>query len=73
MARESVQAKALRYIAERRVHIRRVALREVEAEVRGGETYFVTRGRGGWLCDCKAVGNCCHLTAVRLVTEREPT
>lgn len=69
MSRESVDAKALRYIAEKRVLIRRVEGRDVDAEVRGGQTWYVQRRRGGWRCDCPTFGRCCHLTAVRLVTE----
>lgn len=72
MSRESVDVKAARYIVEHRVLIRRVDGRDVDAEVRGGQTWYVRRRRGGWSCDCPAYGRCCHLVAVRLVTEATP-
>jgi uncharacterized Zn finger protein len=68
MPRESVDAKGHRYLCEGRVTIRRVEGREVDAEVRGSDLWYVTRRRGGWTCDCPAVRRCAHLAAVALVT-----
>lgn len=73
MSRESVDDKALRYLAQHRVLIRRVEGREVDAEITGTDRWYVTRRRGGWRCDCPAYGRCCHLVAVRLVTDPQET
>jgi uncharacterized Zn finger protein len=69
MTRESVDDKALRYIDEGRVTVRRVDGRDVDAVVRGGDIYYVTRRRGEWRCDCVATNRCSHMAAVALVTE----
>jgi len=70
MARESVDEKALRYIAEHRVLIRRVDGRDIDAEINGGTgRWYVQRRRAGWRCDCPALRRCAHLAAVRIVTE----
>jgi hypothetical protein len=73
--RESIEAKAARYLAEGRVCIR--ALDEyggtVLADVRGvGSVYTTTRGEEGWHCNCRARASCCHITAVKNVTALEP-
>lgn len=76
MTREAVGAKALRYVTEHRVLIRRVEGRDIDAEVKGTVTYYVRRRRGGWRCDCIAGRHnrrCAHLEAVQLVTEGDPT
>lgn len=70
MSPDTVDEKARRYIAEHRVLIRRVDGREIDAEIDGGTgRWYVQRRIGGWRCDCPARRRCCHLTAVRLVTE----
>ncbi|HEX6579236.1 MAG TPA: hypothetical protein VF082_12800 [Jiangellaceae bacterium] len=71
--KESVEQKAIRYISERRVLIRRVEGRDIDAEVRGTVTYYIRKRRGGWRCDCIAGTHrrrCAHLEAVRTVTEQ---
>jgi len=69
--RETVAAKARRYLAEGRLIVRALdeAAGTVSADVRGGSAvYTVARTRDtGWVCSCPARGTCCHLTAVQLV------
>jgi uncharacterized Zn finger protein len=73
--RESIRQKALRYIAEERIRVRVCSEDDgtVEADVRGhGRVYATGRDATGWFCDCAARGECCHITALRLVTVLEP-
>lgn len=73
--KETVAAKAGRYLAEGRVIVRALdeAAGIVSADVRGGgAVYTVARTRDtGWVCTCPARGTCCHLTAVQLVVAVE--
>jgi hypothetical protein len=73
MSRETVAAKAPRYLAEGRLVITSVMGDYVAATCRGnGEIYELGHDiRHGWWCSCAApAGRCCHLTALRLVTVR---
>jgi uncharacterized Zn finger protein len=75
MPRETVAAKATRYLAEGRVTIFHVAGDHVAAEV-AGDTGTWRCGRnpkrpGGWWCACPAKpGRCAHVAALKLVTVR---
>ena len=75
-ARESVQAKAHRYLTEGRLRVRLVDEDAgiVEADCRGsGSVYALGRDEGGWFCGCPARGrSCAHLEALRLVVAVEP-
>lgn len=67
--RETIEAKAHRYLAEGRLTIHSVRKRSVTATAKGdGADYSVTYRRGRWSCDCPARGRCCHQVAARLVT-----
>lgn len=69
MNKESVTAKAHRYLTEGRVIVSIAAPGTVSAAVRGdAEVYHVAYERGGWHCSCPARGRCAHLLAVGLVT-----
>lgn len=72
--RESLQEKALRLIAEGRVHVVWVDHERVEAHVRGTDAeHVVGYQRGGWRCSCEAARfnqRCSHLAAVQLVCRR---
>ncbi len=71
MPRETIDAKARRYLSEGRVLIRHVDRNTVYALVRGSDTYYRIRGDSfGWDCDCPAQRTCSHLKAVWLVTLR---
>jgi len=71
--RESAPDKALRYLTEGRVVIRRITPRTVMAQVRGdGEMYTVAGDPAGWSCTCPARGRCCHQLAVGLVVDLSP-
>lgn len=73
MARESVEAKATRYLAEGRLVVTRVLGDEVSA-VCTGETGAYDLGHDpghGWWCSCPVrTDRCCHLAALWLVTIR---
>ena len=78
MTRETVAAKAARYLAEARLTVLRVDGDSVEAECRGaGEVYRLGHDParpGGWWCSCPAPRSCCHLAALHLVAvRRRPT
>lgn len=73
MTRETVTAKADRYLAEARLTILRVDGERVAAICHGGtRLYQLGHEPGqGWWCTCPARGDrCCHLEALRLVTVR---
>jgi hypothetical protein len=73
VTRESVQAKAARYLAEARLTITFVDGDRVLGHCRGdGELYEVGHDPGqGWTCTCPArTDQCCHLIALRRVTIR---
>jgi hypothetical protein len=74
MTRETLDAKALRYIREGRLRVVLVDAERIEARVRGSEAeHSVGYERGGWWCDCEAHRfgrRCSHLAALQLVTVR---
>ncbi len=70
-ARETIEQKTVRYLAEGRVTVKAVTPAGVEAQVQGSSPApYTTRLQGGrWSCSCPAWRNrCTHITAVRLVT-----
>ena len=75
VSRETVAAKAVRYLAEGRLVITSVMGDYVTATCRGdGEIYELGHASAWWWCSCPApAGRCCHLTALRLVTVRRRT
>jgi hypothetical protein len=75
VARETVQAKAARYLAEARLIVTAVDGDYVAAACRGdGEIYQLGHQPGrGWWCSCPVRSDCCaHLNALRRVTVRTP-
>ena len=67
--RESAEAKGRRYLIEGRLIIRSIDSETIRATCRGsGEEYEVGFDPGGWWCSCPALGRCCHLLALQLVT-----
>ncbi len=74
MARETLEAKALRLLAEGRVLVLLVDAEHIEARVRGSDAEHMTGyRRGGWWCDSEAHRfgrRCSHLAALQLVTVR---
>jgi hypothetical protein len=75
VTRETVQAKAARYLAEARLTVTEVDGDHVSAACRGdGEVYRLGHRPGrGWYCSCAArTDQCAHLTALRLVVVRTP-
>jgi hypothetical protein len=72
--RETIDAKARRYLVEGRLVIEAVDASHVRASCRGGG-YLYELGfdaRNGWRCSCHARGECSHLVALQLVVI-EPT
>lgn len=74
MSRETIEAKARRYLGEGRLLVQRVEGDLVEATCTGSETYGLGHNDGrGWWCDCPAFGHrCTHLEALMLVVVRKP-
>ena len=75
-SRESVEAKARRYLAEGRLEVVLVADDEIEATCRGATGDYLLGWHGAWHCSCPAyTEGCAHLVALRLVTTayRPPT
>jgi hypothetical protein len=71
--RENAFLKARRYLSEGRLTVRYVGPEGIRAIARGGGAwYHVIYRRGGWSCTCPAVGACCHLLALQLVTTTGP-
>lgn len=70
MARESAEAKGLRYLCEGRLIVTVVTPRAIAAECRGaGQIYALGwDGCRGWWCDCPAKATCSHLVALQRVT-----
>ena len=68
----AVAAKAIVYLREGRLTVRRREGRLVEATCAGTHDYTLGHdGDGdGWHCDCPAYGLCAHLVALQLVTTR---
>jgi hypothetical protein len=75
MTRETVDAKARRYLCEGRLIVTKVDGDHVMACCRGqGSVYRLGHEPGrGWFCDCSARGTCCHLVALMAVTIRRTT
>ncbi len=71
-ARESVEAKARRYVVEGRLVVTKVDGDLVTAQCRGsGEVYELGHQPGrGWFCSCDSRRGCSHLVALQLVTVR---
>lgn len=67
MTATTIDAKALRYIAEGRLRILKVLGTVVYAECQGERLYSVGFSNGKWWCNCPARHACCHLVALRLV------
>jgi hypothetical protein len=74
--RETVDAKARRYLVEARVRVLQCDedAGVIEAEVRGDcRIYSTGRDGEGWYCTCAArTVDCSHVRALRLVTILEP-
>jgi hypothetical protein len=74
MAREILDAKARRLLAEGRLRVVLVDGERIEARVHGSEAeHSVGYERGGWWCDCQAHWfgrRCSHLAPLQLVTVR---
>lgn len=70
--RETMNEKAIRYLAEGRVRLLRVEADALDATVEGARPrpYVVTHRAGpGWRCTCIAVSvRCSHMVAVSMVT-----
>lgn len=73
--RETVDAKARRYLIEARVRVLHCDENAgiIEAEVRGDSRLYSTgRDAEGWYCTCAArTRDCSHVRALRLVTVLE--
>lgn len=72
MTRESVAHKATRYLAEARLTVLSVAGDSVTAVCRGTDGVYSLghQPARGWYCSCPArTGDCCHVLALRLVTD----
>lgn len=69
MTRETVDAKARRYLAEGRLVVVHVDARGARARCRGsGAVYDLEVSGGEWSCSCPArVQRCAHLLALALV------
>jgi len=74
--KETIDAKARRYLVEARVRILHCDEEAgiIEAEVRGdARLYAAGRDPEGWHCSCAArTRDCSHVRALRLVTILEP-
>lgn len=69
-SRESVEAKAGRYLLEGRLVVRHVVGGSVRASCRGGGAVYELgfSSADGWWCSCPAhVARCAHLVALELV------
>ena len=54
-----------------RLLVRSVGPEAIRATCRGnGAIYRLGYERGGWYCDCPALGRCAHLVALQLVAVR---
>jgi uncharacterized Zn finger protein len=67
--RESVEAKAVRYLGEGRLRVVLVVDGEVRASCVGGERYELGVEAGEAWCSCPARGRCAHLAALGLVVD----
>lgn len=75
MTRETVSAKARRYLTEARLVVTTVDGNLITAYCRGqGEIYQLGHHPDrGWWCYCPARGDCAHLLALMTVTIRKRT
>jgi hypothetical protein len=71
-SRETVGAKAIRYLCEGHLRVDLVHEDVIEATCRGSEAQVYDLGleAGEWWCSCPARGECAHLLALQLVTVR---
>ena len=70
MPRENARARAIRFLAERRVMVLRVDTEGVLAHVRGDSGVIREvrwEPQRGWTCSCPAIGFCGHGHAVASV------
>jgi hypothetical protein len=65
--RESIDAKARRYLGEGRLRLGLVIEDEIQATCSGGDVYELGVEAGTWWCSCPARRGCAHLAALRLV------
>lgn len=67
---ETIEQKAWRYLLDGRLTIGYIANRKILASCRGSgdRSYVLGFDQGRWLCSCPALGACCHLRALWLVT-----
>lgn len=73
MSREDAAAKGARYLTEHRLVVEAVDTQRIAASCRGsGEVYQLGYERGGWHCDCPALGRCAHLLALQAVCIAPP-
>lgn len=74
--RETIHAKARRYLIEARVRVLHCDEEAglITAEVRGDcRLYGAGRDAEGWFCDCAArTPDCSHVRALRLISILEP-
>jgi len=70
-ARENIETRGRRLLAERRVAILSVHRQRVYALVRGdsGTTHRTGYIRGRWVCDCPARGRCAHIVTIQCVID----
>jgi hypothetical protein len=66
--RESIEAKAPRYLSEGRLLIERVDESGIAALCAGSNVYELRLEDGEWSCSCPATLLCSHLLALQLVT-----
>lgn len=69
MAREDVEAKGRRYLAEGRLVVTLAGGAMIEARCRGTGAVHRLGFDMGWWCTCPARGRCSHLVALQLVTD----
>lgn len=70
MSRETVAAKAIRYLSEGRVRVIRVEVDQVDgtATSDSGQTYSTCHRPGeGWRCTCPSRLPCAHVAAMELI------
>jgi uncharacterized Zn finger protein len=70
--RENYRAKAIRYLSEGRLTVRRADPHAITATCRGdsAEIYRLGYADGDWYCNCPAIGRCSHMQALMLVSVR---
>ena len=70
--RESIESKAKRYLAERRLTVNVVSADLVAATCRSDGVLYDTgwTPQLGWSCSCPALHRCAHITALQAITVR---